>query len=336
MTNIKEDRGKRIGIVAYPDDNNIGNQLLKYSMNIILKNFGFHPTLISLNIGKRVNNNFLKKYLKIKEIRSYYNDLNESDYDYLIVNSDQVWAYNFIYILEVGFLSFAKNWNITKIIYAASLGYANWTNSEKIINSAKLLLNQFSGISIREQSSIEVINKNLGTKPIFLLDPTFLLDKNDYLKIIKDYKSNIDPTKNYICSYILDKSQIIQDYIRNVSMTLNYKITHIELGVEEFIEKFINSINICKLIITDSYHGTIFSIIFKKPFLTFINTNRGNIRFFSLEQTFNLTDRFIYPKKFNKKDIDILTKIPDINYSNFNLLKQRSISFLKKHLNINN
>ena len=303
-------------------------------MNVILKNFGLHPTLISLKIGKKTNNNFLKKYLNIREITNYYTDLNESDYDYLIVNSDQVWAYNFPYILEVGFLSFARYWNITKFIYAASTGFEYWTNSTSIINSAKLLIKQFSGISIRENNSIKMIYTYLGIRPKVVLDPTFLLSKNDYLEIIKDYKIDMNLTQNYLCSYILDKSQIINDYIKNVSNELKYKIKNIELGVKEFIEKFIFSINICNVMITDSYHGTVFSIIFNKPFLTFINSNRGNIRFFSLNKTFQLSDRFIYPKNFNKIDIEILTKKPDINITLFNILKKNSIQFLKQNLEI--
>lgn len=299
-------------------------------MNKILKRFGFHPTLISLKTRNTTNNNFLKKFLNRKEIGNYYTDLSESDYDYLIVNSDQVWAYNFRYILEVGFLSFARNWNVTKIIYAASTGFPYMTRSSKIINSAKSLIKQFSDISIREKNSVEIVYKNLGIKPTVLLDPTFLLSKNDYLEIIKHNKINMDIKKNYLCSYILDKSPTIQDYIKNASFELKYKIKHIELGVDEFIEKFIFSINICKLMITDSYHGTIFSIIFNLPFVTFINTKRGNIRFLSLNQTFQLRDRFIKPKIFNKKEIEILTKKPDINMTNFNILKEKSFRFLKK------
>ena len=81
--------------------------------------------------------------------------------------------------MEIGFLSFARFWNITKFIYAASTGYSYWTNSTNIINSAKLLIKQFSGISIREKNSLEMIKKYLGIEPIVVLDPTFLLDKND-------------------------------------------------------------------------------------------------------------------------------------------------------------
>lgn len=326
--------GKRIGIIAYHNDNNIGNQLLKYSMNFFLKKIGFNPVLVSLEELKNVNIDFLKKYLEIKEIKNYYTDLNQSDFDFLIVNSDQVWAYNYKRIFEVGFLSFAKNWNITKIVYAASLAYGNWILSKKSINFAKELVKQFSGISLREQNSIELINRYLGIKPILVLDPTFLIDKNDYLEIIKDFNNEIDINKEYLCSYILDKSFHKKAYIKKVISELKYKLITIRLGIKDFIQKFIFSINICKSIITDSYHGTVFSIIFNKPFITFINTKRGNVRFFSLKNIFKLDNRFIYPNRIKSIDIQMLRKNPNINKTNFNILKKRSIQFLKENLGL--
>ena len=180
---INNNKGKRIGIIAYPNDNNIGNQLLKYAMNIILKRYGFKPILITLKGEKKrkININFLKKFIKIKQINNYYTDINENDFDFLIVNSDQVWSYTFYYILEIGFLSFAKTWNITKFIYGASIGHDHWTNSTKIINSVKNLINQFSGISVREIKGGEIMNKYYGIKPLLVLDPTLLINKNDFL-----------------------------------------------------------------------------------------------------------------------------------------------------------
>ena len=170
-------RRKRVGIVGFMPDTNIGNNLLKYSMYVFLKNNGFFPTLISKKT--KVNIYFLREKLNIKEIQNYYIDLNESDFDILIVNSDQCWSYNFKNILEIGFLSFAKDWNIPKFVYAASLGHESWNVSKKVINSAKILVNQLSGISVREYSSIDIIKRNLGVEPCFVLDPTLLLDKLD-------------------------------------------------------------------------------------------------------------------------------------------------------------
>ena len=304
-------------------------------MNIILKRYGFKPILITLKGEKKrkININFLKKFIKIKQINNYYTDINENDFDFLIVNSDQVWSYTFYYILEIGFLSFAKTWNITKFIYGASIGHDHWTNSTKIINSVKNLINQFSGISVREIKGGEIMNKYYGIKPLLVLDPTLLINKNDYLEIIKNFDKPIDKNQIYLCSYILDESEIKSLYIKNISNELNYKIINIKVGVKNFIEEFIFSINICRIIITDSYHGVLFSIIFKKPFLSFINDKRGNDRFFFLNKTFILNNRFIYPTRFEKIDFNILKKL-DINKTNFLNLKKKSINFLKKKLRI--
>lgn len=326
---------KNIGIVGYYIDNNIGNQLIKYSMDVVLKKYGFNPILISLKEVSNVNMNFLKKYVNIKEIKSYITDLNESDYDFLVVNSDQVWAYNFKRLIQVGFLSFAKKWNITKFVYAASLGFDHWTSSEEIIKSAKILVKQFSGISVREQNSIGIIDKNLGVKPVLVLDPTMLLNKADYLNIINNFKIDIDTNRDYLCSYLLDYSKIKQDYIKNISKELNYTIITIKINVENFIEEFIYHYNICKSIITDSFHGTVFSIIFNKPFIAFINNFRGNERFFSLNQTFHLNNRFIYPKQFNKNETVLLKNELNINMTDFNILKDKSIKYLEYNLGLN-
>jgi len=312
-------------------DTNIGNNLLKYSMYHFLNNLGFKPTLISLE--SPLNNDFLRKYLNIKEIRKF-NQLNENDFDILIVNSDQCWNSDFPGILELGFLSFAKNWNITKFVYAASLGHDSWNVSNNVINSARELVKQFSDISVREETSIKIINNYLDVTPSFVLDPTFLLDKNDYLKIIENYKNEIDLKRDYICKFILDDSSILNDYIEKASKEINCEILNIIPNNKNYIEKFIISIDICKSIITDSFHGTIFSIIFNKPFLTFINIRRGNARFFSLNKTFNLNNRIIFPRKFVKKDVEILMNAPRINKRKFNVFRRRSIKFLYKNLGI--
>ena len=326
-------RGKRVGIVGFLPDTNIGNNLLKYSMYTFLKNIGFNPTLISLK--SKANIYFLRKNLKIKEISNYFTDLNERDFDILIVNSDQCWSYELKIILVIGFLSFSEKWNIRKFVYAASLGHEIWNLTDNVINQAKNLVKQFSGISVREYNSIEIIKRKLSREPYFVLDPTFLLTRKDYLKILDNYTSNINIEQNYLCVYILDNSKLIIDYIKNASKKLNYRILNITSKVNNYVENFIFSFNICKAIITDSFHGSVFSIIFEKPFISFINSRRGFARFSSLNQTFQLYDRFIFPRKFQMNDLYILKKIPDYNKTRFNILKKKSINFIQKNLNIN-
>ena len=132
----------------------------------------------------------------------------------------------------------------------------------------------------------------------------------------------------------MDKTKVKDSYIQKICQILNYRLIDIKVGEKDFIEKFIFSINICKSIITDSFHGTVFSIIFNKPFETFINKKRGSARFYSLAKIFNIENRFIYPRKFESKDLDNFTKNLIINSTNFFILKEKSIHFLKKNLEI--
>ena len=108
----------------------------------------------------------------------------------LMVNSDQTWRKFDNNFYDIGFLRFATNWNITKFVYGASLGYDYWalsSNDEKI---AKESLKKFSGISLRECGSLKLVKKHFNITPEIVLDPTFLLEKDDYFDLIKDYSND--------------------------------------------------------------------------------------------------------------------------------------------------
>lgn len=103
-----------------------------------------------------------------------------------------------------------------------------------------------------------------------------------------------------------------------------------------YIEDFIKCIYTSKAIITDSYHGTIFSIIFEKPFISFINNYRGNTRFKTIRYIFNAYNRIISTKSSIKNKMKLLTKKFIINKKVFEHFKNKSLLFLKKNLLIKN
>ena len=111
-----------------------------------------------------------------------------------MVNSDQTWSTivqkKFLY--DYGFLKFAENWTIPKFVYGASLGIDYWQFSKDFDEKAKSLLKNFSGVSLRENGAIKLVEKHLNIKPILVLDPTFLIDKKYYLNIIKNYKKDLN------------------------------------------------------------------------------------------------------------------------------------------------
>jgi len=313
---------------------NIGNNLLKYAISIKLRELGYIPYIVGRKLPECQNLSFIFTKIKYRLINNSFNEIKKDDYDILMVNSDQTWRnwHNntpsedpFFY--DVAFLRFSQNWNLPKFVYSASLGVNYWKFNKEDDNIAKYLLKNFSEISVREKGSIELIQKHLGYKAEFVLDPTLLINKQYYLDLIKNYKDEIIVNNNYIVVYILNDSIFFKNYIDKIN---NYKKYLITFPFENGIKKFIYGISNCKGVITDSYHGTLFSIIFNKPFISFVLDDNGDERFNSLKEVFNLTER-IFELESNP-DIKLLEKPLKINQTILNSLKMKSINFLKRNL----
>ena len=239
-----------------------------------------------------------------------------------MVNSDQTWR-KWPYFYDIAFLYFAKDWKIKKFIYGASLGYSKWKFNRADENIAKKCLQSFKGISVREKSAINLIQKNLGFKATFVLDPTFLINEKYYLNLINTYTDKNFINKNYIFVYFFSGDKKIKKFIQASTKKLNYEAFTVKKGHKDSVLTFLYGIYHCKAVITNSYHGTVFSIIFRKPFVSFFTKEDLNDRFNSLGETFNIKNRFI--KNDQSPDINLLTTPLNINENVMNYLKFKSI-----------
>ena len=322
---------KKVGIIGVRHEVNVGNNLIKYAISIKLSELGFIPYIIGTHLDN-YNISFIQNKTNCVIIKNNFSEIKEKDYDILMVNSDQTWRRFDEHFYDYGFLKFAKNWKIPKFIYGASLGYDFWTLTKEDEIIIKELINQFSGISVREKGSIKLIKKHLGIEPLFVLDPTFLINKDYYLDLIKNYKKNININDDFIFTYFIIKENNTNEFIEKACTKLGYKNYHVEMNKINSIEEFIYGINNSKAVITNSFHGTIFSIMFKKPFVTFIFKNSPRERLISLKNVFHLEDRIF---EFNQTpNINLLTTPININETLINLLKNQSIYFLKKNLGL--
>ena len=120
-------------------------------------------------------------------------------------------------------------------------------------------------------------------------------------------------------------NKLIYDAIKKLNYTAYYS--------NKEVDDFIFGMNISDAIITDSFHGTVFSIIFNKPFITFINARRGRGRFNSLNETFGLKDRIVDSKYMNA-NYNLLLEPLNINQTLLNELRNSSLTFLRKNLGI--
>ena len=245
---------------------------------------------------------FRKKYIHEKYI-SQFSDICNYELECIVVGSDQVWRADYFKEqwkepMENAFLSFTKGWSIRRLSYAASFGTDSWeyTDSEtdKIRESVKL----FNAISVREISGIPLLKKYLNVDSELVLDPTLLLSKNDYVNLFKISKES--KSKGNLLVYLLDPTIKQNEIIKKIeeskgltSFSVNRREISLTAPIEQrilpSIETWLRGFYDAEMVITDSFHACVFSIIFGKPFVVFGNLQRGMARIESLLNKFCLS-----------------------------------------------
>ena len=307
-------KAKRVGIISVRHNVNIGNNLVKYAISIKLKELGYIPYIIGTRKKKQNNNiTFINQTTNLVVIQKTFKEIKKNDYDILMVNSDQTWRKWDRYFYDYGFLKFAENWNIKKFVYGASIGFDTWKLTRKDDKIASKLLKNFAGISVREEGSIKLIEKHFKISPTFVLDPTLLIDKKYYLDIIKEYHGKIKMKKKYIFMYTTYKIPIVSNLSKKASEILNYDIYYYQLNNKSLIQDFIYYMVNSVAVITSSFHGTVFSIIFNKPFITIYHKLDAKERFNSLDKIFKIKDRLF--EQGDKVTFEQLMKPLKIDYN---------------------
>lgn len=378
----------KIGILTHPLLRNYGGILQNYALQKILIELGHE--VYTINIGKKKPvTNWIRQYivyiiklllgrsvappLTIKQQnivmqhtqRFVLNNINTTKpliwvneniqkiyrFDTYIVGSDQVWRPSFVKRIEDMFFDFIKEEDVKRIAFAASFGVDEWLFTKKQENNCSKLAKKFDAISVREDSGLFLCENYFNVQANHILDPTLLLNRYDYEKLIGDV---YDDKSTQLTSYILDLSDNKKQIIEHVANKLNLKIDFIgnpnsqkqDISYLERIippvEMWLDGFRKAKFVVTDSFHGVVFSIIFNKPFLCIGNKRRGMARFNSLLKTFELDYRLIDPDNNQLDSINyeidniIQTKI---DFERIQLIinkeKNKSINFLKEALKLN-
>ncbi len=349
----------KIGILTQPLQSNYGGVLQAYALQTVLKRMGHNPYIIQrkwdtpldvvikmklLNLFKllksifiKSNNNsnlyptssFIKQEIapKSKEVYSTFMlkiECHRLSIKTFIVGSDQVWRPQYSPCIENYFLDFVSSQtNVKRIAYAASFGVDNWEFTNEQTKKCSKLVQKFDTISVREASGITLCKEHFGVDAVHVLDPTLLLLQDDYKKLYQKQSDNTDG----VLVYILDENYQKKQIIETVSEDLNLRVN--VAGKNQTVYEWLSSFEKCKYVITDSFHGCVFSIIFNKPFWVIPNNKRGLSRIISLLEMLGLEKRMITVNKkvsFNESiDWDSVNKL-------LNTLRQESMSFLKKSL----
>lgn len=335
--------------------NNCGTYLQAYALQHIIKSMGIDNRIIDdspvvynswikakiirilRNIRETKNSTyyiykkFAKSYLNIDRNYIIPKDL-EKKYDIFICGSDQIWSV-YLPFKSFYYLDFT---NKKKIAYAPST--STGLSTEEYIKNVKYLIERFDAISVREEDDAKMLSEFINKNIITVLDPTLLLTPNDWTRIeIPVYDSGyvicyfLTPNErylNYAINYAKKNNKLL--YIFSTDKTYaNFGDKRIPSGPREFV----SYIHHADKVLTDSYHASIFSILFKKDFTTFArfkesSDSNQNSRIENLFTKLNISFHFIREEELTKAD-EISIPDYDLVYQILDDEKAKSIEFLK-------
>ena len=269
--------------------------------------------------------------------------INYRNFDYIISGSDQVWNPNTV---TYAYLQQFEHDNIKKISYAASISRNALTDRDKKVMIPAI--KDFDYISVREETAKKILKEEIKNHIDVVLDPTLLLDKEEW-KNVESEICSVDG--KYVLCYFFSNSKKYRRIISDYCKVNNLKLIYIPYAKQEFnfydlkgkgetvdtpsIQEFIKLIDDAEYVITDSFHGAVFSIIFEKKFFVVDrekNTKVSmNSRLHDLLKKLDIKDRLVALDENSIENID-----KDINYKQIkiklNELKKDSINFLEKAL----
>lgn len=320
----------KVGMITFHSAHNFGAVLQAYALNKKIIDIGYEAEIIdyrpqfitelySINPFHKLSkpkslisllsmyptrikkynkfNKFINEEMKLSE-RSFYSSEDlikySFNYDIYVTGSDQVWNPEINGVMGEYFLSFAGTQS-KRISYAASFGKD--TLNSKFSEEISFHLKKLDAISVREEDGVNIVNNLIGLNPLRVLDPVFLLSSADWKeKIVAP-----DITEKYILVYMMEYNKKVIDIAVKVAEEKNMKILNIsnsvkiprgfeknlrDIGPREFLGYFY----FAEHVITNSFHGTAFSIIFEKNF-TIVPHSKLNSRIDNILKLTNLEER---------------------------------------------
>lgn len=351
------------GVITFHNYDNYGAILQSYGLQKKLKELGIDPEIIDYRCDY-ISNPFKLVNLKKKGLFNYiygvighicyiprrfrcnkfrrnmrYSepvsrgrmDAVKEKYDMYIAGSDQIWDYTLTNSDTTYFLDFVAGGR-KKYSYAASFG-EHLPSSDQLKKRYGNLLRDFDEILVRESSGVEFVEEILDRKPGLVCDPTLLLDAGDWEPLVKEPKNKTP----YILVYQLGINKEVVDFVRRLARKTGLRVVYIPfplvglmkcsckiaVGPAEWMGLFKNA----EYVVSDSFHGIVFSLIFNRKFFAMVNGHHVNKRAEQLLRQVKLSHRTI-----DQATDRMLTEKIDFTYANEQLAMIRKESFeaLKK------
>lgn len=352
---------KKVGIATFHFADNYGAVLQCFALQKVINSFeGVNAEVIDyrphgFRYAKVWNNEkekilfYQKRKLFEKFLREYCNlsqqrveHISGYGYDYCCVGSDQVWNVADSYFEEYFFPNLLPE--VCKISYAPSIG-CSVRDMEPYVMIYSKFLSSFKEISIREIEHREYLSKICGKECSCVLDPTLLLDRESYFPVVQEPEESIEAP--YLLFYWLHYDREFYQGIELANMIArryNLRIIHSIIGKNKNfifneekciyyvgIEEFLWYVKNASFIVTNSYHGTIFSLQFEIPFYSFVIKSMRS-RFDTLLEYVDIKERIVDRMlTCNEIDADIDFKK---NKQSICQYKEQSIEYLKSALDL--
>lgn len=355
----------KIGLVSY-FSRNYGALLQGYALQEILKEFGHEVIAINrgwMEYGNLVWNfnysfsdrikkalvnfpfdDFVRNEINMSMPIASLDDLKRisTELDVIISGSDQIWNADTILYMDYYFFLDWVNGNTRKLSYAASFGRDTFEVSREKKQMVRKLLGEYEALSVRESSGVDICQNEFGLFATQHLDPTLLLTKAKYLSLLRPGGQSKHP---YFCTYVLDSSMEVEKLIAEVIQKSNLEridnfaqptrfLNQLKHKKERMptVYQWLSNIANSKFVVTDSFHGTVFSIIFHKSFVCVNNKERGSARFESLLKSVGLEERLVDLQNDSSEKITKLLN-QDIDYvevdKKLEALRNDSLEFLR-------
>ena len=260
--------------------------------------------------------------------------------DCLIVGSDQVWRECYSPFLTDCFAGFfPPDDKMLKITYGASFGTSENPISEQMLETCKSLSSRFDAISVREESAVGLVEQYFGKHAELVLDPTLLLGAEDYVIERSKTACPVTAEQDTLVSYVLDTDGQKAKIANDVAGELGLKESFMGLSPKKSdgspdkmipVQSWLDNFRNASFVVTDSFHGCVFSVINRKPFIAIVNHSRGADRFVSMLSQLGLEGRMVNDyEEYSARRSELIAPIDYAEvYSRLQKLKAHSLGYL--------
>lgn len=312
--------------------NNYGSIITYYALTCVLEDMNFSYAMIRNPLGREIDIDSLNRSHPLRFAKEHYkitpllplNRLSElnDNFSAFLLGSDQMWNYYLSKPYRQSyFFDFVAEEKI-KVAYATSFGIDKYLGPKEDKQITKYNLHRFNGISVRDDFSKRICEEDFEVSSEVLLDPVFLCSVEKYNELITEAE-NYHIDEDYIFAYILDPNPVIGANLQRIAEQTQKKVVVVfnQIGDKDNLKEQLNISSVyvtyemdptvnewlylyknAQFVLTDSFHGTCFSIIFEKPFIVLKNNGRGGNRFPYLLGELGLLERMIEnPEEFVTK-----------------------------------